>query len=248
MAGVSDSLPLTQMSIPGTHDTMTGSADFTVGDILHLVDDPVDKFISDHVPDLLQDAYSVATLGFGDLRQDLSDAANLVINSAILPLAFVGVPFAQAIAQTQDLTLQQQLDEGVRALDIRLQQTNDTLIDVHGSLPIGDLHFAPDVMQVATNFLAQNPSETLIMQVQEDSTGPGNSKNFDQVFQQAIQPFSSLVWQPTASEPVPATLGEGARKDCCYSKPVGHARPELSKLHPLEFEPRWKPRGRRASA
>jgi Ca2+-binding RTX toxin-like protein len=212
MAGVSDSIPLTQMSIPGTHDTMTGSADFTVGDLLKLIDDPVDKFISDAIPDVLQDGYSVVTFGQGDLRHELSSVANAIINTALLPLAFGALPAVQGIAKTQDLTLQQQLDEGVRALDIRLQQTNDTLTDVHASLPIGDLQFVPDVMQVATNFLAQNPSETIIMQVQEDSTGPGNSSSFDQVFQQAIQPFGSYVWQPTAQEPVPATLGEARGK------------------------------------
>src|SRR3954453_1414347 len=61
MAGVSDSLPLTQMSIPGTHDTMTGSADFTPGDVIQLVDNKVDSFIKDHIPGVLSDAYYVAT-------------------------------------------------------------------------------------------------------------------------------------------------------------------------------------------
>ena len=221
MAGVSNSMPLKQMSIPGTHDTMTGTTPFTESDLFALLNKPINDFIHDHIPDLLQDAYSALTLGFGDLRNDLSNVADTIVDAA----AFPTLPLVQNIAQTQDLTLQQQLDEGVRALDIRVQQNNDELIDVHGSLPIGNVKFVPDVMQVASDFLTQHPSETIVMQVQKDSVGDNNNEDFDH----AVSNSPSPVQQPgLGADRRRAGAGDArrsARKDCLRSKPVGPIEP-----------------------
>src|SRR5437868_4845487 len=126
MGYVADATSLFQMSLPGTHDTMTGAAPITAGDLEQLVksiEPSIDNSIRNAIPQSLEDAYAVAwyaslaTLvdvlpGGPDLRGDLVDVANGFIEA----LAPFGVPIAQLIAQTQTLSLGQQLDEGVRAL------------------------------------------------------------------------------------------------------------------------------------
>ena len=77
--------------------------------------------------------------------------------------------------------VREQLAQGVRFLDIRVQPdspldpSKDTLNLVHGVFPIsltGPKRFRPIVEEVFT-FLEQNPSETVIMSVKRE--GPGNA-------------------------------------------------------------------------
>lgn len=227
MGYVSDATSLFQMSLPATHDTMTGSAPITAGDVVQFLESSLDDKIRNAIPDFLETAYEVAWYasqinplgglpGGPDLRQDLVDVANALIEV----LAPLGIPIAQAIAQTQDLSLGEQLDEGVRALDIRVEQTHDQLQIVHGHLPIGNLFFDSAVLQVATDFLAQNPTETVVMQVQVDNNdGTGNTKTVDQTFQDyeselnpdTGKPYGDYIWDARNS-PIPPTLGQARGK------------------------------------
>src|SRR5262249_26032587 len=145
-------------------------------------------FINSNIPDALEDAYAVAWFlslgslpGGPDLRDDLDAVANAVIDA----LSFAAVPIEELVAKTQNLNLQQQLDEGVRVLDIRVEQTPDQFEIVHGDLPIGTptLMFDSAVLQVATDFLAEHPTETIVMQVQVDNNnGTENAQTVDETF------------------------------------------------------------------
>jgi hypothetical protein len=70
MATIPDNTSLMQMSLPGTHDSMTGSAPFTTADIDNLVDGQLNDQINNYIPNTLQAAYTLATLG-GNLDTDL---------------------------------------------------------------------------------------------------------------------------------------------------------------------------------
>ena len=81
----------------------------------------------------------------------------------------------------QVMPVREQLANGVRFLDFRLQPespsdpTKDTLNLVHGVFPIsltGPKRFRPVVNEIFS-FLEQNPSETVIMSVKRE--GPGNA-------------------------------------------------------------------------
>jgi hypothetical protein len=225
MAYVPDATPLFQMSLPGTHDTMTGSAPITAGDLVQALESVIDPKIKDAIPDWLEDAYSFAWYasqidplgglpGGPDLRQDLVDVANAFIEA----LAPAGVPIAQLIAQTQSLSLGDQLNEGVRALDVRVEQANNQFQIVHGPLPIGNLLFDSAVLQVATDFLEQNPTETIVMQVQVDNNkGTGNSLSVDDTFHayecefnpDTGKPYRDYIWQGNG---IPPTLGAARGK------------------------------------
>ncbi len=184
MASVPDNTSLYQMSLPGTHDSMTGSATITPAD----------------------------AEGFFDSYFDDSLYASLA--------ALFTTPIVQEIAQTQTLDLTDQLNEGVRVLDIRVQEDDNQFEIVHGSLPIGTppLMFDTDVLQPVSLWLAQNPTEAVVMSVQVDSQGSGNTLTADQVFKNYEsecftanppdqEPYSSFIYQATTTEPMPATLG-----------------------------------------
>ncbi|MCM1364251.1 MAG: phosphatidylinositol-specific phospholipase C domain-containing protein [Faecalibacterium sp.] len=84
------------------------------------------------------------------------------------------------ISTTQNLSIMQQLNAGVRYLDIRAKKTNNNYISVHGisnnktsygvlsqNLTIGD------IIKECKDFLYNNPGETILFKLKEDS---GNAK------------------------------------------------------------------------
>ena len=83
--------------------------------------------------------------------------------------------------QTQDWTLMQQLEAGIRFVDIRLKHKNNDFILHHDFIKIGpNLTF---VLEVLTTFLKENPTETVIMSYQQaqqsvDSDGVPFYKDF----------------------------------------------------------------------
>lgn len=86
------------------------------------------------------------------------------------------VPFAK----TQDWTIEEQLNEGIRFLDIRLSKiiSKDTLpgnilpsfyILMHGLAPVGG-NFMEDVYTPVYNFLSKNPSEMIFMSIKSEKS------------------------------------------------------------------------------
>lgn len=69
--------------------------------------------------------------------------------------------------QTQSLTLEKQLDAGIRFLDLRLMQKGSTLHFYHGSIS-QDQTFN-EALDVIIQFLKDNPSEMVIIRIKEEN-------------------------------------------------------------------------------
>lgn len=69
-------------------------------------------------------------------------------------------------AKTQDLDLAEQLDTGVRFLDIRLAHYQDDLFVHHDVVYMGMSY--RDVLLICHEFLTRNPSETILMSIKEE--------------------------------------------------------------------------------
>ena len=82
--------------------------------------------------------------------------------------------------QCQTLSLKDQLNLGVRFLDIRLKEDHNSLKTVHGF--IDQKATFEDVDKVVTSFLEKHPSEFIIMSIKEEAE-PSNSDIF---FEQAL--------------------------------------------------------------
>jgi 1-phosphatidylinositol phosphodiesterase len=83
-------------------------------------------------------------------------------------------------AKCQTLSFGDQLNAGVRFMDIRCRHINDAFAIHHGQV-YENANF-DDVLNATFAFLAANPSETVIMSVKEEYTASGNTRSFEQTF------------------------------------------------------------------
>lgn len=135
MSNIDDKMWLSEMSIPGTHDTMTSS---------------------DH-PD--------------------NTCNNFIVKRC---------------CQTQDWSLKEQLENGIRFIDVRLKHENNDFILHHDFITIGPS--LKDVLTILKKFLKENPSETVIMSYQqtqksENSNGVPFHKDFGKQIREVPENF-----------------------------------------------------------
>ncbi|RZK81998.1 MAG: phosphatidylinositol-specific phospholipase C domain-containing protein [Pedobacter sp.] len=83
-------------------------------------------------------------------------------------------------AKCQNLTIAEQLNAGVRYLDIRCRHIDNAFAIHHGAI-YQNLNFN-DVLNACISFLNSNPSETIIMSVKEEHTASNNTRSFEQTF------------------------------------------------------------------
>jgi 1-phosphatidylinositol phosphodiesterase len=174
MGSLADTALLTELSLPGTHDSMSQciSGTYCSGD-----------------PELV-----IATTISAPI-------VAAVLSPVIGPLGFLLTPVAPALPEilkdvttTQSMTLREQLDSGIRAFDIRVNYENTEPSSLLGRPPGDDyacvdsdecffaLYHGPfyqgyalkkDVLDVVTEFLAENITETVVMRLKAE--GPQHS-------------------------------------------------------------------------
>lgn len=87
---------------------------------------------------------------------------------------------------TQSRGLAEQLNNGVRFLDIRCRHARDGFDIYHGVVD-QHLEYGEGVQRVCLEFLRAHPSETIVMSVKQEGDGGGNAKSFEQVFRGYIE-------------------------------------------------------------
>src|SRR5207302_1134087 len=83
-------------------------------------------------------------------------------------------------AQTQTMSLANQLESGVRVLDIRCRHIADVFAIHHGV--VFQKVFFGDVLNDVIAFLKKNPSETVLMRVKEEYEPAENTRTFEETF------------------------------------------------------------------
>ena len=117
-------------------------------------------------------------------------------------------------ARCQDKSIYDQLNIGVRALDIRVKPNDNRLLMIHAFTKAFNtpnkfgkqMDFA-DVLKHVYRFLDENPSEAVIVQFKND-TGKNYEKSFDNLFYTYIKPDKER-WYLENKTP---TLGEARGK------------------------------------
>ncbi|KAL8794511.1 MAG: hypothetical protein Q9195_002984 [Heterodermia aff. obscurata] len=111
----------------------------------------------------------------------------------------------------------EQLDNGIRFFDIRVQPenpgdpSNDKLVLVHAVFPIsltGAKYFR-DLLKEVYTFLDRNPSETLIMSLKREGTGPATDQQLSRILHDHYYAPDPTRWFTAARIP---TLGEARGK------------------------------------
>ena len=87
-------------------------------------------------------------------------------------------PLFSDSAKNQDKTYREQLDMGVRFLDIRNNNYEDELLVYHGV--VYQKHKFDHVLEEVDKFLADNPSETIIMGIKKEGADTGSTRSFEQ--------------------------------------------------------------------
>lgn len=101
-------------------------------------------------------------------------------------------------AKCQDLTISEQLEAGVRFLDIRCRHLNDAFVIHHGSV-YQNQNF-DDVLNAVIGFLNSHPTEAVIMSVKEEYNASGNTRSFEATFDSYVSKNPSK-WNLSASIP-----------------------------------------------
>ena len=71
--------------------------------------------------------------------------------------------------QTQELTIEEQLEAGIRCFDIRLKACDNNLLGVYHSIVFQDAYWETDVLPAFRNFLQEHPSEALIVFIKREA-------------------------------------------------------------------------------
>jgi Ricin-type beta-trefoil lectin domain-like/Phosphatidylinositol-specific phospholipase C, X domain len=106
-------------------------------------------------------------------------------------------------AKCQNLTIAEQLNAGVRFLDIRCRHINNAFAIHHGSV-YQNINFN-DVLNATIGFLNSNPDETVIMSVKEEYTPSGNTRSFEATFDSYVAQ-NPAKWHLGSSLPTLAAI------------------------------------------
>ncbi len=116
--------------------------------------------------------------------------------------ARIDAPVVTGTAKTQDLSIAEQLNAGVRFLDIRCRHIDNSFTIHHGAI-YQNLNF-DDVLNACYAFLENHPSETIIMSVKEEHDASNTTRSFESTFDSYVQKNPSK-WDLGTNIP---TLGE----------------------------------------
>ncbi len=114
--------------------------------------------------------------------------------------------FGGPAPRCQTLTLDRQLNAGLRAFDIRLRHI-ENVFAIHHAGYFQNAFFGDDVLQVFVDFLAAHPTETIFMRVKREHNVKDVTRSFGETFAWYMSMYGSAVWQTTDNSTYP-TLGE----------------------------------------
>lgn len=98
------------------------------------------------------------------------------------------------MVRTQAMSLQGQLESGIRYLDIRCNYTDNKFNINHG--PIGLKYNFDNVLSTVTEFLKENPTETVLMRVKQENSNKSDAE-FDSKLREYINKYKDYFWDNT---------------------------------------------------
>lgn len=109
-------------------------------------------------------------------------------------------------AKCQNLTIADQLNNGIRFLDIRCRHIDDAFAIHHGSI-YQNMNF-DDVLTACKTFMQAHPTEAIIMSVKEEYNASNTTRSFEATFDSYVARYPGL-FSLTATMP---TLGDARGK------------------------------------
>lgn len=161
---------------------------------------------------------AVAAFAAAPIRSPKADASGWMTQlDDGQPLAALSIPgthdsgalysFADVFGKCQTLTVAQQLQVGVRFLDVRLQLVDDELQVVH-SFVDQKMNFHTLLGQMAA-FLRANPSEFLLVSIKEEAAPKRSTAGFAQTLEAMLAAYPDCV---SLERQLPDTVGSARGK------------------------------------
>lgn len=113
----------------------------------------------------------------------------------------LAVPIILGLTKCQDLTIRQQLDLGIRFLDIRIQKSGNKLEAYHGGIRL-HMNFS-EILTECYRFLDLNKKETILLSVQNEGSGKNPIK--DLVEAEIKKNIKYWATQEKGTETIPRT-------------------------------------------
>ena len=152
---------------------------------------------------------------YADWMSNISDSTSLRnINMPGSHDTMALYSIADLAGQCQSLSLEEQLNLGVRFLDIRLKEDNNKLKAVHGF--IDQRCGFEDITYTVETFLTNHPQEFIIMSIKEEADPSKSTLTFDEAVNSYL---TSNVYLKGNS--IPSTLGEVRGKVMLLSRYSG---------------------------
>jgi 1-phosphatidylinositol phosphodiesterase len=120
----------------------------------------------------------------------------------------------------QDLSISEQLQSGIRYLDVRLQASSNNLYVVHGFINEGQSF--KSLLTSVTSFLSNHHSETVLLSVKEEASARFSTESFDNLLQGYVADKDYQSYFYTGRH-LPNTLGEARQKMVLLSRYRGNS-------------------------
>jgi|LAHS01.1.fsa_nt_gb 1-phosphatidylinositol phosphodiesterase len=125
---------------------------------------------------------------------------------------------ADLAGKCQDLSIEEQLNDGVRFLDVRLEASENTLYVCHG--PINEGASFATVLKTVAAFLKDNPTETVLLSVKEEAKASLTFFSFDELVNQEIGKYPTSIY---VGRELPSSLKEVRGKMVFFSRYAGNS-------------------------
>ena len=110
------------------------------------------------------------------------------------------------ITRTQTISLENQLNIGIRYLDIRLTNQSDRFDINHGAIYLG--YNFTDVLETVEEFLNANPSETIVMRLKQEHSNSSLAE-MKNLFDKYFEEYRELFWtKDSSNSPINPSLAE----------------------------------------
>lgn len=102
--------------------------------------------------------------------------------------------FDEDLTRNQTMNLSQQLNSGIRYVDMRVKCVKDSFAMHHGI--VYQKAMFEDVLQEIIQFLKDHPNETILMRLKEDTDPETGSQSFEQIFNNYKEGNAPYFWDP----------------------------------------------------
>ncbi|AFQ30654.1 phosphatidylinositol phosphodiesterase [Bacillus thuringiensis serovar israelensis] len=104
--------------------------------------------------------------------------------------------FDENLTRNQTMNLSQQLNSGIRYVDMRVKRVKDSFAMHHGI--VYQKAMFEDVLKETIQFLRDHPKETILMRLKEDTDPENRSLSFEQIFKNYKDRNASYFWNPNS--------------------------------------------------